>query len=740
MARSHIVPSLQDDTRQDLQTRVLQLILPGSAFCGQALILLAAAHRWPLKVSFLGMILALFPLGTWLLLSRWHHARLWALVLGYLAITFLSAHWLGSAAIPCFLAVPTALATLLVGARPGFVISMIMSVFLLADATLLGDAGLLSRLVALAVMWATQALTWTALRVIEWSSAKYEEMRGLLVAARDQRVQLKQIQADLVQANLELTRLSDRLSVMRRVAEDAHRAKQEFVANVSHELRTPLNMIIGFSEMIVGTPHAYGDDIPPALLADLEVVLRNSHHLSNLIDDVLDLSQIETDRMALTKERVDLHTIVEDATTAVRPLFESKGLRLETNIPKDLPPVLCDRTRIREVVLNLLSNAGRFTEHGGVSVQAWRDGSAVVASVADTGPGIAPEQVGKLFKPFEKLHTSTDRRYGGTGLGLSISKSFVEMHDGRMWLESEEGAGSTFFFRLPVDPPTPAHGGIARWFNPYTRHEKRTRPSSAPVAEPRPRFVVMESGSFLLKLLTRYLDNIEVVPVVSVEEAFQELSRVPSQALLVHDTAMADALRSFNTSSLPYDTPAIICSIPGIGGAAGALGVSQYLVKPVSSRALLDALDGLKMSGKTVLIVDDERDALRLFRRILVSSERGYRVLRASSGEEGLEILREEHPDAMLLDLIMPGMDGFQVLAAKEQDPALRDIPVLVVSALDPAGQSIVSDGLAITQGGGLSMNRLLLCIEAITGILSSPLQSRDPAPTEGRAGRQACG
>jgi len=734
MPISRIVPSFQDDTLQDLQARVLYLILPGSVFCGQALILLAAAYHWPLNISLLGMILTLFPIGTWLLLSRWHRARPWALVIVYLAITFLSARWLDSPAIPCFLAVPAALATLLLGARHGFLVSLVMSALLLTNAALFGDAGLLSRIVALIVIWATQAFTWTAMKGVESSSFRYEEMSGSLEAARDQRVQLKQTQSDLVQANVELARLSERLSVMRRVAEDAHRAKQQFVANVSHELRTPLNMIIGFTEMMMRTPHAYTDNIPPALLADLEVILRNSLNLSNLINDVLDLSQIEAGQMALTKERVALRGIIGEARTAVRPLFESKGLYLKIKVPEDIPPVFCDRTRIREVLLNLLSNAGRFTDHGGACVQAWKDGKEIIVSVSDTGSGIAPDQVDKIFVPFQQLYASTNRRYGGSGLGLSISKNFVEMHDGRMWLESQEGVGTTFFFRLPIDPPAPTDSGILRWFSPYIHHEIRTRPSMAPVADLCPRFVIMERGSFLKSLLTRYLDNVEVVPVASLDQASRELSRVPARALLIHDLALADPFQSLSTSSLPYNTPAIVCSIPEIGETAGALGVSQYLIKPISRDTLLDALDGLDLSGKTVLIVDDEPDAVRLFRRILVSSGRGYRVLRAFDGKQALNILREQRPDAMLLDLVMPGMDGFQLLAEKRRDPALHDIPVVVISARDPVGQLIVSNGLAITQGGGLSMNKLLLCIDAITGILSEPAQSRDPAPTRGPA------
>src|SRR6185503_18004148 len=199
----------------------------------------------------------------------------------------------------------------------------------------------------------------------------------------------EQALADLAQANLQMTRLNILAQGLRQAAEEARRAKEEFVANVSHELRTPLNMIIGFSETILQSPGAYGKKIPPALLADLMVIYRNAEHLSELINDVLDLSQVDAEKMALTKEQAQLGEIVEEATTAIRPLYTSKGLYLDVDIPENLPSIFCDRTRIREVLLNLLSNAGRFTERGGVHLRGWLKGNDVVVSVTDSGPGIA---------------------------------------------------------------------------------------------------------------------------------------------------------------------------------------------------------------------------------------------------------------------------------------------------------------------------------------------------------------
>ncbi|MCP4534139.1 MAG: HAMP domain-containing histidine kinase, partial [Delftia sp.] len=289
-------------------------------------------------------------------------------------------------------------------------------------------------------------------------------------------------------------RLSDRLKTMHQVAEEARRAKEEFVANVSHELRTPLNMIIGFSEIITESPQVYGASLPPALLADIGAIQRNSRHLSRLVDDVLDLSQIEAGRMALNKEWASLPDIIGAATLAVRPLFESKGFYLETDIPPDLPPVFCDSTRVRQVLINLLSNAGRFTERGGVRVRIERAENEIVISVSDTGPGIGVEAQQKLFEPFQQLDSSIRRRHDGSGLGLSISKRFVEMHVGKMWIESQVGVGATIYFSLPLETPLPAipgGGSALRWFNPYQPYEKRTRRSKAPAPSFVPRYVLL---------------------------------------------------------------------------------------------------------------------------------------------------------------------------------------------------------------------------------------------------------
>ena len=183
------------------------------------------------------------------------------------------------------------------------------------------------------------------------------------------------------------------------------------------------------------------------------------------------------------------------------------------------------------------------------------------------------------------------RRYGGTGLGLSISRHFVELHQGRMWVESEEGQGTTFFFQLPIDPPTPLGADFKRWFNPYDQHQERTRSSRLQPTAVRPRVLVIESGDSMTHLLSRYLDGCDVVPVAGLEEALEQLSRAPALALLINDLDVGAAFARLDAASLPYGVPAIVCSIPGVEEAASHLGAADYLVKPISRERLLAALD-----------------------------------------------------------------------------------------------------------------------------------------------------
>lgn len=678
------------------------------------------------------LTLAALVLAAWFGAQRWLAARyLLAQATWQAGLTVslaLAMAWLDRPEIAVLFALLPLIATVTLGAAGGLVAggSVVAVAWWSAGPTFSAPLTPELRTVVILAGGFTGLLGWAVtnplLTVSEWALSGFAEAQKRLEEAREQRLILKQTEEDLLKANRELVRLSDRLKALQRIAEEASQAKAEFVANVSHELRTPLNMIIGFTEIIARSPQVYGGRLPAALQTDIAAIRRSSQHLANLVNDVLDLSQVEAGRMALSRTWVALPQVVEEAVGAVKPLFDSKGLYLRAETPADLPEVFCDGTRIRQVIINLLSNAGRFTERGGVVVGCRRADGQIMVSVTDTGPGIPESDQQRIFEPFQQLDASIRRRYGGSGLGLTISKQFVEMHGGKMWLESQVGRGTTISFSLPIADARPGAtpAGPRRALTPDDErgYRVRTRPALAPPPTAIPRLVVLEREHTLQRLLARYLPDTEVTPVRDIGAAIAELSRSPAQALIVNASPL-EAIPTSDLTRLPFDTPAITCWAPGEDEAARRLGVVRYLVKPVTAETIHEVLAQLPGPVKTVLIVDDEPDELHLFARMLAADERRYRLLQVTNGQRALDMLRTRRPDVMLLDLVMAGMDGFQVLEEKGRDPTIRDIPVIVISSRDPSGDPVVSNTVTITHGRGLSTRHLLAFIRATGEILA---------------------
>ncbi len=679
----------------------------------------------PYQVDALGLcFLATAACGYWL--SRLGlRLGIAGLIAGAVAAVALTMRWWPGPGVASLLLLPVGLAIFILGPRLSAIVSIAAVWFLFARP--LGGLSSITLGETIAVSFAIGTV-WT-LRWITESSRQamlsqlfgyYQRAQALLEEAREQRLTLNQANQDLAEAYRQLAKLHELVRASRLEAEAARRAKEEFVANVSHELRTPLNMIIGFSEMILNAPMTYGTLLPKALLSDIRIIHRNSQHLSQLINDVLDLSQIEAGQLSLSREWADAATIVREAVEAVEPLYRAKGLSLETAVPAMLPQVYCDRLRIRQILLNLLSNAGRFTTAGGVQVTASIDRNHLVFRVADTGPGIPREKQQKIFEPFQQLDASTRRLHGGSGLGLSISKRLVELHGGKMWLESEVGKGSTFFFSLPLNPMESDISDAARWVNPHTAHEPRSRPRVAVLPKPEPHILILEREEVLRHQIHIYLGDARVKSVSSLQELQKEIASDPPQVVLINDRQVMENRGLIqNLVAFPGRVPVVSCYVPGKREACEQLNVVEYLVKPITREALLAATHRVVPPQGSILIVEDDQETARLITRQLNSAGEGYRILRAADGARALAMMRERRPDAVFLDLGLPDQDGYEVLREKDADPAIRPIPVVIISARDPLGQPVVTSRLRVELAGGLSVRDVILCTAAISQALS---------------------
>ncbi len=715
--RDASVEDLRGELRQDI---VPWLLLP-LALVGLLIAFLDLEHGPPPSPTALGLLMLLLAGVLWWLRQRNAQVVGWATILSLIGVIWLAWIWLDAPGMRYALVLPVVAAGISRGSRAAATTGVISLLLLFVDAGLtgfrLGAKELLSST-------ATQGLAvyliyiseWGQEATLAWAWDRYERAQSALEQARDRQAELKQALADLALAQRETARLNNLLTASRQALEEASKAKEEFVANVSHELRTPLNMIIGFSDEILERPEVYAAALPEELLEDVAAIRRNSEHLAHLVDDVLDLAEADAGHLRLLCEETPIRQLVLEATEAVAVLFQKKGLQLTVDIPEDLPPVHCDRARIRQVILNLLSNAGRFTEQGGVTVRATVEQSAVTVSVADTGLGVDCRKRDQLFQPFEQADPSIRRRHGGTGLGLAISKRLVEMHGGRIWLESELGQGTTFNFTLPVEIPSPERD-TRSWFNPYQEYTPRTRRSLAPRVEAKPGLAIVERGETLRQMVERYLDDVEPISVRSAEEARQAVDSGAAAAILANEAeGSVDALVLSELSAATFDVPVISCWVPDLSGKPQGLNVWGYLVKPVLRSQLRASIEATAPGARLILVADDDIEVRQLFRRMLARS--GCEVLTAEDGEMALHLLREHHPDLLLLDLVMPGMDGFAVLEAKAAEPEIAGTPVIIVSATDPERQPIVSKSLTVTRQRGLSARDLMLGVQAVTTAL----------------------
>jgi adenylate cyclase len=484
---------------------------------------------------------------------------------------------------------------------------------------------------------------------------------------------------ELKQREAELAGLVHELEVARDAAQEASRTKSSFLANMSHELRTPLNAIIGVTEMLEEDAREFKreDEIEP-----LGRVQRAARHLLALINDILDLSKIEAGKMDLVLESFPVATLISDAVHTVEAIASKNGNRIVVNCPDAVGSIYADQIRVRQALMNLVSNAAKFTSNGTVTVSAARkwtpDGEQVEFAVADTGIGMSPDQLAKLFQEFSQADSSTTRKYGGTGLGLAISRRFCQMMGGDISVESELGRGSKFLIELPVHV-----GDVEAQARP-----EASRPRAAGSMQPAPLILVVDDDPTVREVVGRYLvrEGFTFAEAVGGREGLR-LARELNPAAITLDITMPDldgwtVLAAIKGDPTLADIPVILLTIVDEKNRGFALGASEYLVKPIDRDKLIRVLRRLcSPSGGSILVVDDDEISRGGLKNAL--QQAGWKVAEADNGQIALTRLNEARPSAILLDLMMPEMDGFEFLDEVRRHEEWHDIPIIVITARD---------------------------------------------------------
>ena len=449
--------------------------------------------------------------------------------------------------------------------------------------------------------------------------------------------------------------------------------KSQFLASMSHELRTPLSSILGFSEVLI-------DGLVGEISEEQEelvgIIHSSGRHLLTLINDILDLSKIEAGRMNLDLVSFDVTKLLLEVKGTIAPLLEDKSQVLHLEITDDLPDLNADRTRVKQVLLNLLSNANKFTPSSGEITLSccMSDSATMLFSVTDTGSGIKTEDQGIIFEEFRQVNGSETDQMSGTGLGLAISSRLVEMHGGRIWVESEYGHGATFSFLLPIAGPA-LQAGIPK-----------LPPSGSKTV------LVVEDNRQFSNLLSFYLHQEGYTPIQHYSgKGVLERARELKPKLITLDIMLPEqdgwqVLRALKSDPETRGIPVLVVSALEDSGLALSLGAVDYLVKPVRRADLHQLLNRVRASVPEsqrfrVLVIDDDPELVPFLREMLPGET--FTLLPAYNGKEGLALTNSEHPDAILLDLIMPGISGFEVLDRLRSEGGASDIPIIVLTAVD---------------------------------------------------------
>ncbi|TXM92680.1 response regulator [Methylobacterium sp. WL116] len=461
-------------------------------------------------------------------------------------------------------------------------------------------------------------------------------------------------------------------------AEDANRAKSSFLANMSHELRTPLSAVIGYSEMLEEEAEELGQE---SFLKDLGKIRTNATHLLGLINDVLDLSKVEANKMDTFAEDIDVETFVRDAAGTVDALVGKKGNRLILDLGDGLGSAWTDATKLRQCLFNLLSNAAKFTEGGTITLRARREstlgGDRLFLSVEDSGIGMSADQVERLFQRFVQADGSTTRKYGGTGLGLALTKAFAQLLGGDVSVTSEIDRGTCFTLTVPASLPEAAAADIPN----------EAALGSAPGIGGRGLVLVIDDEASQRDLMGRFLTRQGFsVRTAADGRTGLDLAQVLAPRVILLDVMMPEVdgwtvLASLKDNPATRDIPVVMVSFVADAALSASLGAADAIPKPVDWARLRTVLDRLGKGAGDVLVVDDDADMRERLRIVL--ERNGWAVREAGNGAEALERVLEARPGIVLLDLTMPVMDGFTFLRELRAIPSCTEVPVVVLSARD---------------------------------------------------------
>ncbi len=498
--------------------------------------------------------------------------------------------------------------------------------------------------------------------------------------------------AQIEKRDQELKTLNDQLAESEKRALAATETKSQFLASMSHELRTPLNAIIGYSELLQEEAEDAGQS---QALPDLERIHSAGKHLLGLINDILDISKVEAGKMTLYFEFFDVKRLVDSVSSTIRPLISSNANQFELICPDGIGSIHSDQTKVRQCLLNLLSNACKFTEKGTIRLEIGTvtvdDTEFVEFRVADSGIGMTPEQLERLFQAFSQASASTSTKYGGTGLGLALSQKFSHMLGGDLTVTSEHGKGSVFTLRIPRH-----HGEAVPESDGPTRDQDEGALSGAT------RILSIDDDPAVRDLVQRSLTKhgYHVKTCAEGEEGLA-LARTFKPDIIVLDVVLPgidgwSVLTELKADPELSKIPVVMVSFIQDPSKGFSLGAADYITKPIDWKRLTDVLEGFRSKGEPihVLVVEDDKITRELLESVVRGA--GFQVAQAEHGRDALESMKVQVPDLILLDLMMPVMNGFEFMKALRGDPKSREIPVIVLTSKD-----VTDEERRILEGGG---------------------------------------